>query len=607
MVDGYINNIQKRFHTFVANRVEVIKDHTQPHQWHHIESTQNPADDASRGVSPEQLMTSRWLHGPPLLVENTSMLWAQTDRYDIIPDDPEVKYKEASLAVVTTKSPTESLIEYYSDWERLKIATAWLLAIKDSLVRGVKPVSGIDSVRMLSAELSIIKYVQGVVFAEDIRDIKENGKVKRQSPLRKLNPMLREGIVLLGGRLARAPVNEKVRYPIILPANHHLTTLIIAWLHRKCGHAGREYVLAQCRETYWIIHGRSAVRRVVSQCVLCKKRDAPVCQQQMAPLPMDRVTPGGHPFQHSGVDLFGPFAVKRGRGTAVRYACLFTCLTSRAIHVEVVHSLDADSVILALQRFTARRGRVRVMRSDNGRNFVRAEKEIRENLQQWSESQQVQHHLRAEGIDWRFNPPYASAHGGVWERQIRTVRKVLAGLCTEQIMTEESLPTFLCLAENIINNRPITTVSMDPSDLEPLTPNHLLLGRADDMPPGAFGTLNEVEMYARKRYRQINYLADLFWRRWVKEYLPELHRRTKWQVQTRGLHKGDVVLVVDTSLPRNKWSLGRVIEETEGDKRSARIRTKRGDIVRPLAKLCLLEPVHSFTSDSDMKKRGLEA
>ena len=174
-------------------------------------------------------------------------------------------------------------------------------------------------------------------------------------------------------------------------------------------------------------------------------------------------------------------------------------------------------------------------------------------------------------------------------------------------MTEESLPTFLCLAENIINNRPITTVSMDPSDLEPLTPNHLLLGRADDMPPGAFGTLNEVEMYARKRYRQINYLADLFWRRWVKEYLPELHRRTKWQVQTRGLHKGDVVLVVDTSLPRNKWSLGRVIEETEGDKRSARIRTKRGDIVRPLAKLCLLEPVHSFTSDSDMKKRGLEA
>ena len=363
--------------------------------------------------------------------------------------------------------------------------------------------------------------------------------------------------------------------------------------------AGREYVLAQCREKYWIINGRGVVRRIVSQCVFCRKRDATVCQQQMAPLPVDRVTPGGHPFQHTGVDLFGPFSVKRGRGTAVRHACLFTCLTSRAIHVEVVHSLDADSFLLALQRFTSRRGCVKVMRSDNGRNFVRAEKEMRENLQQWSENTRVLQHLRAEGIDWRFNPPYASAHGGVWERQIRTVRKVLAGLCKEQTMTEESFPTFMCMAENIINNRPITTVSMDPSDLELLTPNHLLLHRADNMPPGVFG--GEEDLYARKRYKQVNYLADIFWRRWIKEYLPELHRRTKWQIKSRGLHEGDLVLVVDTSLPRNQWNLGRVLEGSEGDKRSARIRTKTGDVVRPLAKLCLIESVGAPETDLNEK------
>ena len=328
-----------------------------------------------------------------------------------------------------------------------------------------------------------------------------------------------------------------------------------------------------------------------------------MCQQQMAPLPLDRVTPGGHPFESTGVDLFGSFSVKRGLGTAVRYACLFTCLTSRAIHIESVHSLDADSFVLALQRFTSRRGCVKVMRSDNGRNFVRAEREMRENLQQWSDNTQVLRHLRSEGIDWRFNPPYASAHGGVWERQIRTVRKVLAGLCKEQVMTEESLPTFMCVAENIINNRPITTVSMDPSDLDPLTPNHLLLHRADNMPPGVFGGNGEEDLYARKRYKQVNYLADLFWRRWVKEYLPELHRRTKWQIRTRGLHEGDVVLVVDTNLPRNQWNLGRVLEGMEGDKRSARIRTKNGDVVRPLAKLCLLEPVCVPGLNSDAKDK----
>ena len=106
IVLGYINNIKKRFHTFAADRVEVIKDYTQAHQWRHVESAQNPADDASRGVSPGWLMTSRWMHGPQCLMENVSMVWSQTEHYDLISENPEVKSKEMCLAVVTTKSPS---------------------------------------------------------------------------------------------------------------------------------------------------------------------------------------------------------------------------------------------------------------------------------------------------------------------------------------------------------------------------------------------------------------------------------------------------------------------------------------------------------------------
>ena len=193
IVLGYINNTEKRFHTFVANRVEVIKDHTQAHQWHHVESAQNPADDASRGVSPEQLMTSRWLHGPQFLIENVSMVWSQTEHYDLIPEDPEVKSKDKCLVVVTTKSPTERFIEYHSGWENLLVATAWILATKDKLVRSGEILPNINSER-----------------------------------LRKLNPILCDGIMLLGGRLASAPVGESIRHPVILPSDYHVTELLVS-------------------------------------------------------------------------------------------------------------------------------------------------------------------------------------------------------------------------------------------------------------------------------------------------------------------------------------------------------------------------------------------
>ena len=201
------------------------------------------------------------------------------------------------------------------------------------------------------------------------------------------------------------------------------------------------------------------------------------------------------------------------------YGVIFTCLAVRSVHLEVSYSLDTDSFILAPRRFIARRGQVKEIRSDNGTNFTGGEKELRLMIEGWNQAK-IHDTLLQKGIKWVFNPPAASHHGGVWERLIRSKRKILGGLVNEQRLDDQSLLTLMCETEGIINGRPLTTVSDDPKDLEPLTPNHLLLLRQDTpLPPGL---LVKSDMYSRRRWRQVQYLADVFWGRWKREYLPLL-------------------------------------------------------------------------------------
>ena len=265
-----------------------------------------------------------------------------------------------------------------------------------------------------------------------------------------------------------------------------------------------------------------AVKSVLRGCFDYKRRQAPLGEQQMADLPTDRVTPVKPPFTFVGVDCFGPFVVRRGRSHVKRYGVLFTCLSIRAIHLEVAHRLDTDSFINAMRRFIARRGQPEEVRSDNGGNFVRGERELREAIEGWNQNK-IGEFLLQRNVRWKFNPPGGSHHGGVWECCIRTVRKVMGVLPKEQILDDEGLATLLCEVESIVNGRPVTKVSDDPRDLEALTPNYLpLLRSGPSAPPGLF---SKDEIYSRRRWRQVQYLADIFWRRWIKKYLPSLQGR----------------------------------------------------------------------------------
>ena len=447
------------------------------------------------------------------------------------------------------------------------------------------------------AEKEIVEHVQREAFSEEISVLMKNERggsnpkaIKKSSSIYQLDPVVNDGLLRVGGRLRRAQISEEAKHPSILPKTHHIVTLIVNYYHHVAGHSGVEHTLSLIRERYWIVNGRSTVKNIIGKCYSCRKRQSPVSQQKMADLPRDRVTPSKPPFTYTGVDCFGPFEVKRGRSTVKRYGVLFTCLTVRAIHIEVAASLDTESFINALRRFIARRGQPEEIRSDNGGNFVKGEKELKRAVNDWNQTH-IHEALLQQNVKWTFNPPAGSHHGGVWERCIRTVRKVILATLKEQQLDDESLNTLMCEVESVVNGRPITKLSDDPRDNEPLTPNHLLLLRSgSSLPPGIFC---KEDGYGRRRWRQVQYMANVFWRRWLKEYLPSLQRRQKWSIPQRNFTVNDVVLVLDENKPRCNWPLGRVVEvyTNAGDKlvRSVKLKTSSSELVRPVDKIVLLE------------------
>lgn len=198
-----------------------------------------------------------------------------------------------------------------------------------------------------------------------------------------------------------------------------------------------------------------------------------------------------------------------------------------------------------------------------------------------------------DGIQWSFNTPAASHHGGVWERVIRRVRKVLTSVLHLQTLDDDGLHTILCKVEAILNGRPLTKLSDDPTDLEPLTPDHILLMKGKPvLSPGLF---NKDDVYVKRRWRQVQYIADLFWKRWVQEYLLLLQEQQKWNQERRNFVTGDVV-VMDSAAPRGSWLLGRVLEtfpDKKGLVRTVRLQTKTNILERPVTKLCLLQEAAS--------------
>jgi hypothetical protein len=350
----YLNNESTRFQTFVANRLAIIHDLSKPSQWKYVETAYNPADSASRGIDPNDLKkTQAWLNGPEFLKREEDYWPKIPNEIKQMPDEHLEWRKTAQINEISAEKKiniTDELLERYSSWYALQKGVSWLLRFISFLRQRKhtriqqKALSGRLLVREIRvATVKIVKYVQQQCFQDEIRvlgmtaaDGQGSSKadlIMKKSKLRKLSPILVDGVLRVGGRLERSPMSFDVKHPMILPQHHHVTELIIRDYHSSEGHIGPTQVLATIRQSFWIIHGPTEVRRVIKGCIDCQKRNAKPGEQIMASLPEARITPLNPPFTYVGVDYFGPFMVSQGRGQVKRYGCLFTCLTMRAVHM----------------------------------------------------------------------------------------------------------------------------------------------------------------------------------------------------------------------------------------------------------------------------------
>ena len=385
-----------------------------------------------------------------------------------------------------------------------------------------------------------------------------------------------------------------MKHPIILPRRCITTNLIILYFHQRLHHAGRNATLNEIRTNgYWIINGNSLVRFVLSNCVKCKILLGKTSTQQMSDLPQDRLVPSP-PFTYCGLDMFGPFIIRERRSDLKRYGIIFTCLNSRAVHLEAISTMDTDSFILCLRRFIGRRGEVRTIRCDNGSNFVGAKLELQKAVQEMDD-ERITNYLLNVGTDfisWKHNPPYASNFGGVWERLIRSARAILDGLMMSHghSLNDESFRTLLVEVEAIINSRPITTDTLNSPDCLPLSPINLLTMKSKVIRPPP-GTFQKEDLYCRRRWRRVQHLSNEFWSRWRREYLNQIQSRSKWQSKQRNINVRDVVIVKNDHESRNMWKMGIVVEtypSEDGNVRKVNIRQNGSIYLRPVNKLVVL-------------------
>ncbi|XP_041472758.1 uncharacterized protein LOC121422022 [Lytechinus variegatus] len=276
---GYISNESRRFHVYVANRVQQIRNVSDPASWYYVDTSTNPADDAARGLTAKDLLDTV---GEQLLA----------------------------------------------------------------------------------------------------------------------NPFLdSKGLIRVGGRIQRETIPDDVKHPVIVPRDAHLTALLIRQYHEEVNHMGRGSTHNQLRQAgYWVIGGSSAVSSIITKCVTCKRLRGPLEKQKMADLPTNRLEQA-HPFSYCAVDYFGPLSITEKRSTVKRYVALFTCMASRAVHLESANSLDTSSLINCPRRFVNRRGPVRQIRSDRGTAFVGARNELRDALKQMNQDK-IQHYLVENNTDW---------------------------------------------------------------------------------------------------------------------------------------------------------------------------------------------------------------
>ncbi|XP_061708246.1 uncharacterized protein LOC133518600 [Cydia pomonella] len=585
VVLSWLQSPPSRWQVFVGNRVSEIIQHIDNDRWRHVSSEDNPADLASRGIRASELANNElWWSGPRWLKDtNTEMLRATT-----IPTTNLESKKSFHTSVQDTP-----IWERFSSMVRMKRVIAQCKRFLDYKTRRHDILSAAE---LDEVETCCVRYYQKLIYSQEFEDLKKKGKVRNKSSLIKLTPYVDEHDLLrVGGRLSKADLPEDAKHPIIVPSKQHVARLIIADAHTKTLHGTILQTMTYVRSKYWVIGLKSSVRDFTRKCIVCIKNNALTRQQLMGQLPTSRVTQN-RAFYHSGVDFAGPVYLRtskgRGRTSAKGYICLFVCMCTKAIHLEAVTDLTAQAFIAAFRRFVARRGHCAQLWSDNGTNFIGADKELRDI---WSKStnsvpKEIAELLANDGTTWHFVPPKSPNFGGLWESGVRSAKRHLLRVNGATKLTYEEFSTQLSQVEACLNSRPLCQLDDTLDTLNPLTPGHFLVREAlINIPDRSYETKS---LHLLTRWQVVQKQTQDFWKKWQSDYLNTLQQKHKWYDVVKSPCIGDVVIMKEQDLPPAKWLLGKITALHAGPDNLVRVVTvqcKGNHILkRPLSKLILL-------------------
>lgn len=551
---------------FVGNRVKQIQLLLPDVRWRHVSSSHNPADMLSRGVSAERLLKDElWWKGPPWLNLPTSE-WP-TPQFQV----PEVLPELRGVILTTILEPVQRPWQRFSNFDSMIRTLSWCRRFSRNL--RLPPDKRTLSLHILTNECQattnlLFKLSQEEFYGQALQLTRKGSKLPKGHVLSKHDCSIGNGGVLLINTRVRDPLNPATGKKITpLSLKSDLTKLLLNTLHRRHLHPGTNTLLAIVKENYHIPGVRNYLKGLSRRCVQCQRAYQQGTTQPMGLLPQVRTRPSA-PFLHTGVDFAGPFTTKQGytrKPILVKsYACVFICMATRAIHLELTLSLSSEDFIAALRRFCARRGCPLAMYSDNGSNFIGANEELKQIQELLRRSKtSISHYTVPNGIVWHFSPPRTPHMGGLWEAAVKQMKLLLRKLVQPHHLRPEELSSILVEIEGIINSRPLVPLdSTDPEALA-LTPGHFLAGRPLKSIPTNIA--ESVKLTSLKRWQLVQRLNNDLWESWKSSYLQALQQRQKWTAPHHKFAVNDIVLLKEDSLGYRHWPLARITKLFPGD------------------------------------------
>ena len=529
----WIRSTERKYTTYVANRVSIILASSSIDQWRWVPTDDNPADMATK-TDPKRKTEDLWWQGP-------SFLEHEEEDWPGMCQDPVEILEARRVAIIRTDARDGHIAEVHriSKWLVLVRATARVKLFVDMLRKRRDPGSELSQEDEHWATNEIIKMVQ--------RDTTKEQLV-RLSPF-----MDQDGLLRVRGRTAKGEFNEDQKHPIIL-VDHLATRLLILYYHDLGGHQNYFRTLNEIRQRFMIPRLRWITNSVVRSCQICRVHSARPKQPEMAELPRCRLAVNYPIFSFVGVDAFGPMEVTKFRRKEKRWGILFTCLTTRAVYIELVMSMNAASCLFAIESFVTRRNlRPVEFFSDNGGNFVAASRLYRGpdgNL-----------------LKWTFNPPGCPHMGGAWERLIGAAKRAMKRVDFSSIREEEELRRTMMRAERIVNSRPLTEYPVDEDTRVCLTPQQILDGARQE---SVFTGLEKASFDPEEALTEREGVIQSFWTAYVRECVPALNIRTKWYNKTTPLSIGSLVYFAENDY-KDGWKRG-VVEEIFRDPESGQVR-----------------------------------